>query len=435
MANPNPSPEARVFPAYKTVSVAELIPYARNSRTHSDAQVAKIAASIREFGFLNPVIVDGQNGIVAGHGRVLAAQKLGLDTLPVIEAAHLTEAQKRAYVIADNRLALDAGWDNDMLKVELSDLQADGFNLELTGFSLDEIAAFLVDPTEGLTDPDAVPDVPVAPVTVLGDVWLLGRHRLMCGDSTSIDAVDKLMDGQKANICFTSPPYNAGSLNVKGNKTTGKKYNSFDDNQTADEFFEFLSANMGCMLAVADEVFYNIGIVQDNKRTIFKIVDAFGSVFKDVIYWKKKTAAPHIQKGVINNLVEFILCFGDGKRKFLNPQFGQGTYWNVIEGAGASGNEFSDIHKATFPVYLPQNIITNFSGRNAVVIDCFGGTGTTLIACQMTDRDCRMMELDPKYCDVIVSRWQAFTGQTATLEGDGRTFDELKAERTNAVAA
>lgn len=422
------------FPAYKTASVASLIPYARNSRTHSDAQVTKIAASIREFGFLNPIIVDGANGIIAGHGRVMAAQKLGLATLPVIEAGHLSEAQKRAYIIADNRLALDAGWDNEMLKVELSDLQGEGFNLELTGFNLDEIAAFLADPTEGLTDEDAVPDMPAVPVSVEGDVWLLGRHRLMCGDSTSIDAVERLMDGQKANICFTSPPYNAGSLNVKGNKTTGKKYNSFDDNQTADEFFEFLSANMGCMLAVADEVFYNIGIVQDNKRTIFKIVDAFGSVFKDVIYWKKKTAAPHIQKGVINNLVEFILCFGDGKRKFLNPQFGQGTYWNVIEGAGASGNEFSDIHKATFPVYLPQNIITNFSGRNAVVIDCFGGTGTTLIACQMTDRDCRMMELDPKYCDVIITRWQEFTGQKAVLEGDGRTFDELQAERCSAAA-
>lgn len=156
------------FPAYKAASVADLVPYARNSRTHSDAQVGKIAASIREFGFLNPVIVDGQNGIIAGHGRVMAAQKLGLASLPVIEAAHLTEAQKRAYIIADNRLALDAGWDSEMLKVA-QNLQADGFNLELTGFNLDEIAAFLVDATEGLTDPDAVPDVPVDPVSRLGD--------------------------------------------------------------------------------------------------------------------------------------------------------------------------------------------------------------------------------------------------------------------------
>ena len=164
------------FPAYKTASVASLIPYARNSRTHSDAQVGKIAASIREFGFLNPIIVDGANGIIAGHGRVMAAQKLGLDTLPVIEAAHLTEAQKRAYIIADNRLALDAGWDNDLLKIELQDLQADGFDLALTGFEIGEIAGFLEEATEGLTDPDAVPDAPEVPVTVEGDVWLLGAH-------------------------------------------------------------------------------------------------------------------------------------------------------------------------------------------------------------------------------------------------------------------
>lgn len=413
------------FPEYKKAKVSDLIPYARNSRTHSDAQVSKISASIKEFGFLNPVIVDGDNGIIAGHGRILAAQKLGLDSLPCIEASHLSEAQRRAYVIADNRLALDAGWDDELLRIELGDLDAEGFDLSLTGFDLDEIANLTAEEIEGLTDEDAVPDAPEDPVTVLGDVWLLGRHRLMCGDSTSIDAVERLMGGIKANICFTSPPYNAGSMNIKGNKTTSKKYNSFDDNQTAEEFLEFLTGNMSCMLAVADEVFYNIGLVQDNKRTIFKMVDAFGDAFKDVIYWKKKTVAPHIQKGVINNVVEFILCFGDGKRKFTNPQFGQGTYWNVIEGGNASGNEYSDIHKATFPVYLPENIITNFTGRNAIVIDCFGGTGTTLIACEKTNRDCRMMELDPKYCDVIVKRWQDFTGNDAIYEPTGQTYQEM----------
>jgi len=413
------------FPDYKVSSVDLLVPYARNSRTHSPAQIDKIAASIKEFGFLNPIITDGENGIIAGHGRVMAAQKLGLDTLPTIDAAHLTEAQRRAYVIADNRLALDAGWDDELLRVELKDLDAVDFDLTLTGFEVDEIAGFLDEPTEGLTDEDAVPEAPEQPVTVEGDVWLLGRHRLMCGDSTSIDAVDRLMDGRKANICFTSPPYNAGSLNIKGNTETGKKYNAFDDNQTEQKFFDFLASNMGCMLSVSDEVFYNIGLVQNNKRTIFKMIDAFGDAFKDVIYWKKKTVAPHIQKGVINNLVEFILCFGDGKRKFQNPQFGQGTYWNVIEGANASGNEFSDIHKATFPVYLPENIVTNFTGINAIVIDCFGGTGTTLIACEKTARDCRMMELDPKYCDVIIKRWQDFTGEDATHKASGKTYAEL----------
>jgi DNA modification methylase len=355
-----------------------------------------------------------------------------MDQVPAVVVTGLDDRKRRALVIADNKLALNAGWDDEALRVELEDLAGD-FG-ELMGFSEDELVDLLrsEEGTAGLTDEDAVPEAPEVPVTVEGDVWVLGRHRLMCGDSTSIDAVEKLMDGKKANICFTSPPYNAGSMNIKGNIRTGKKYNSFDDNQTADEFFDFLSENMSAMLAVSNEVFYNIGLVQDNKRTIFKIVDAFGDTFKDVIYWRKNNVAPHIQKGVINNLVEFILCFGDGKRKFVNPQFGQGTYYNVIEGSSASKNEYADIHKATFPVYLPENIITNFTGMNAIVIDCFGGTGTTLIACEKLSRDCRMMELDPKYCDVIIKRWQDFTGQEATHEASGETYAQLGAKQCKA---
>jgi DNA modification methylase len=401
----------------KQVKVEALIPYAKNSRTHDDAQVAQIAASIKEFGWTNPILVDGEHGIIAGHGRLMAARKLGMTEVPVIELKDLTATQKKAYIIADNRLALNAGWDNNLLTIELNELLEDKFSLELLGFDADELNALLnpIEVTDGLTDEDEVPEPPPEPITKLGDVWILGNHRLMCGDSTSIDAVNKIMDGQKANICFTSPPCNAGSLNVKGNDRTTKKYNSFDDNQTEEEFFNFLLENLSCMKIVADEIFYNIGLVQNNKKTIFKIVNEFGDSFKDVIYWKKKNVAPHIQKGIINNLVEFILCFGDGKRKFLNPQFGQGSYYNVIEGSSAASNEFSKVHKATFPVYLPENIITNFTGRNAIVIDCFGGTGTTLIACEKLNRSCRMMELDPIYCDVIVKRWENFTGKQAVL--------------------
>ena len=404
--------------------VEDLIPYARNARTHSEEQVAQIAASIKEWGWTTPVLIDEEGGIIAGHGRVLAAQKLGIDEVPTMAATGWTKAQKQAYVLADNQLPQNAGWDMDLLSVEMKDLDAEGFDLSLMGFDDDMMANMLKDETEGLTDEDAVPEVPDVPVTVEGDIWVLGKHRLMCGDSTSIDAVDKLMGGQKANICFTSPPYNAGSMNVKGNKRTEKKYNSFDDNQTPDKFFDFLSSNMSCILSVSDEVFYNIGLVQDNKQTIFKMVSAFGDIFKDVIYWKKKNVAPHIQKGVINNCVEFILCFGDGKRKFVNPQFSQGTYYNVIEGAGASGNEYSDIHKATFPIYLPENIIQNFTGRNAIVFDCFGGTGTTMIAAHKHDRICYMMELDPKYCDVIIKRWCDFTGKNAINEATGEKFNK-----------
>ena len=184
--------------------VEELIPFANNARTHSDEQVAEIAASMREFGFTNPILIDGANGIIAGHGRLLAARKLGMDIVPCIELAHLSENQKRAYILADNRLAEKAGWDFDLVSLELSGLLADDFDIELTGFDADFI---LPDETEGLTDPDAVPELPETPVTKLGDVWLMGNHRLMCGDSTSIDAVETLMDGQKADMVFTDPPY------------------------------------------------------------------------------------------------------------------------------------------------------------------------------------------------------------------------------------
>ena len=402
-----------------------LIDYAKNPRKNDHA-IDRMAAAIKEFGFRVPILAKSDKLVVDGHLRLKAAKKLSLKEVPVMLADDMSETQIKAFRLSVNRVAEIAEWDLDLLKLELMDLNLEGFDLSLIGFDDDLLANMLKEETEGLTDEDAVPDVPDDPVTVLGDVWVLGKHRLMCGDSTSIDAVEKLMAGQKANICFTSPPYNAGSMNVKGNKRTEKKYNSFDDNKTPNEFFDFLSANMACILSVSDEVFYNIGLVQDNKQTIFKMVDAFGDTFKDVIYWKKKNVAPHIQKGVINNLVEFILCFGDGKRKFVNPQFSQGTYYNVIEGVGASGNEYSDIHKATFPVYLPENIIQNFTGRNAIVFDCFGGTGTTMIAAHKHDRVCHMMELDPKYCDVIIQRWCDFTGEDAILERTGETFSVLK---------
>ena len=424
MANPNPSPEARLFPAYKTISVADLIPYARNSRTHSDAQVAKIAASIREFGFLNPIIVDGESGIIAGHGRVLAAQKLGLDTLPVIEAAHLTEAQKRAYVIADNRLALDAGWDNDMLKVELSDLQADGFNLELTGFSLDEIAAFLVDPTEGMTDPDAVPDVPVAPVTVLGDVWLLGRHRLMCGDSTSIDHLERLCDGQLVDMWLTDPPYNVAyegktkeALTIKNDKMEDAGFRQFlrDAYVAADSV---MKAGAVFYIWHADSEGYNFrGAAHDA-----------GWQVRQCLIWKKQTMVMGRQDYHWRH-EPCLYGWKDGAAHLWATDRKQTT---ILEFDRPSRN---GEHPTMKPVALFEYQMLNNTKGSDIVLDSFAGSGTTAIACETHGRMARLMELDPKYCDVIINRWQDFTGQTATLEGDGRTFAELTPERTNAVAA
>ena len=397
--------------------IEALIPYINNSRKHSDEQVAQIAASIKEFGWTNPILVDGTNGIIAGHGRLLAARKLGMDKVPVIELAHLSENQKKALIIADNKLALNSDWDNNLLMIELQELDSEDFDLSVLGFDQNELDALLnpIEPTTGLTDEDAVPDVPEEPKTKLGDVYILGNHRLMCGDSTSIDDIEKLMDGNRADICFTSPPYNAGSLDIKGNARTQKKYNSFDDNQTEDEYKDFVISNLNCIFSVCNEVLYNIGLVEGNKRVIVDVLAHYREQFKDIIYWKKNNVAPHIQGGVINNLVEFILCFGDGKRKFQNAQFTQGSYYNVIEGSSAAGNEFSKIHKATFPTYLPENIIQNFCPVKGSILDTFGGTGTTMIAAEKLSRKSYLMELDLKYCDVIVKRWEDFTGKKAIL--------------------
>jgi len=443
MANPNPSPETSVFPAYKTVSVADLIPYARNSRTHSDAQVAKIAASIREFGFLNPIIVDGESGIIAGHGRVLAAQKLGLDTLPVIEAAHLTEAQKRAYVIADNRLALDAGWDNDMLKVELSDLQADGFNLELTGFSLDEIAAFLVDPTEGLTDPDAVPDVPEVPVSVLGDIWVLGKHRIACGSSTDAHTVEAVLAGVKPHLMVTDPPYGVeydASWREKSFGGTGSAKGKVLNDDRAD-WREAWALFPGDVAYVWHGALHAMEVTESLKAARFQVrsqivwVKTRAPISRGNYHWQHEPAF-YAERDQDENAPRWefnheAMAYAVRVGKTANWHGGrkQTTVWFIEHIRSDTG------HSTQKPIECMKRPIENNSSPGQAVYEPFSGSGTTIIAGEMTGRCVYAIELNPAYVDVAVKRWQDFTGQTATLEGDGRTFAELTPERTNAVAA
>lgn len=396
------------FPEYKTASVSDLIPYARNSRTHSDAQVSKLAASIKEFGFLNPIIVDGDKGIIAGHGRVMAAQKLGLDTLPCIEASHLSDAQRRAYIIADNRLALDAGWDDELLRIELQDLESVNFDLSLTGFDLNEIADLFPDEaTEGLTDEDAVPEAPEQPVTVEGDVWILGRHRLMCGDSTSIDAVERLMDGRKADMVFTDPPYGIDFAPQRG--THGKILNDALDGA---EFDNFLDAVFGSAFASMKPDTYafiwtgwsKIGAFERSLQKFFKIQAMHIWVKNNfgIGYYSRPKHEP------------FYLCL-NGKPVY--PANAPADVWEAKK-------VHKTIHSCEKPVYLIVDILDTYH-KNSVVLDLFGGSGSTLIACEKTNRDCRMMELDPKYCDVIIKRWQDFTGQEATHEASGKTYGEV----------
>lgn len=390
-------------PEYRMAAVSGLIPYARNSRTHSDAQVAKIAASIREFGFLNPIIVDGENGIIAGHGRLMAAQKLGLSEVPVVEAAHLTEAQKRAYVIADNRLALDAGWDNDMLKVELADLKMDGFDLALTGFEFDELGKLLAEPTEGLTDEDAVPEAPAVPVTVEGDVWVLGRHRLMCGDSTSIDAVERLLNGARADLVFTDPPYN-----VAFNGRSGKHDVIKNDDLPQAEFEHFIADVCGVIRAVDPKAYY----IWCNWKFYSALQGRLP--YKACIVWAKNVFG--MGQGY-RHQHEFCLFNGKIDEVVKN----ESDLWSVKKDTGY-------VHPTQKPVALSVRAFGNHV-KLLNVLDLFGGSGSTMIGAEQTGRNCFVMELDPKYCDVIIKRWQDFTGQQAVLEGDGRTYDEIASER------
>ena len=389
--------------------VVDLIPYARNSRTHSDAQVNKIAASIKEFGFLNPVIVDGKNGIIAGHGRIMAAQKLGIDEVPTVEAAYLTEAQKRAYIIADNRLALDAGWDDEMLRVELQELDDLDFDLSLTGFDESELADLFPEPeTEGLTDEDAVPDAPKQPVTVEGDVWILGRHRLMCGDSTSIDAVERLMDGRKADMVFTDPPYN-----VAFNGRSGKHDVIKNDNLSDADFADFIDGTIATIRAVDPKAYY-----------IWCNWDFYGVLqgkldYKSCIVWAKNVFGMGVG---YRHQHEFCLFNGKIDEVIKN----ESDLWSVKK-------DHAYVHPTQKPVELSVRAFGNHV-KLLNVLDLFGGSGSTLIGAEQTGRNCHMMELDPKYCDVILKRWQDFTGQEATLEGTGQTYGDLKAERCKPAA-
>lgn len=420
------------FPDYKTLPVADLIPYARNSRTHSDAQVAKIAASIREFGFLNPIIVDGSNGIVAGHGRVLAAQKLGLTTLPVIEASHLTEAQKRAYVIADNRLALDAGWDLDMLRVELTDLKGMDFDLSLTGFEIGEIGKLMLDPAGGLTDPDAIPEPPAVPVSALGDVWQLGRHRIACGSSTDADTVAAVLAGVKPHLMVTDPHYGVeydaqwrtdAGVNKRGQKVaTGKVEN--DDKADWREAWALFPGDVAYVWHGA----LHAALVAES-------LAAAGFAVRSQIIWAKQSLV--IGRGHYHWQHE--PCWYVVRKNATGHWSGdrkQSTLWQIANMHRTQGNvdDGKTVHSTQKPVECMKRPIENNSSPGQAVYEPFSGSGTTIIAGEMTGRSVHAIELNPAYVDVAVKRWQDFTGEAATLDGDGRTFAEIEAERANVRA-
>ena len=396
------------------MSVETLIPYAKNARTHSDEQVAQIAGSIKEFGFNNPVLVDKDNSIIAGHGRLMAARKLGMDKVPVVQLGHMTEAQRKAYVLADNRIALNSGWDTSMLSLELLELK-DNIDLSLLGFDADELDALLnpIEETEGLTDEDAVPDVPDEPKTKLGDIYILGNHRLMCGDSTSITDIEKLMDGQKADMVFTSPPYNAdtkaGNGDIFNKKKSIKLYaDGYSDNLPSQDYIDFASSVLEVCFANTDGfIFWNVSYNAKSRHEYIKQIVNRLDYLVEQVCWKKTSTIPF--KGCLMRDWEPIYVFSTNKQG-LNTKTVISNFWQVSNTGAQQEN-----HKACFPVELPEKGISLVNANTGIIFEPFCGSGTTIIAAEKTNRKCYGMELDPKYCDVIVQRWEEFTGKKAVL--------------------
>jgi DNA modification methylase len=395
----------------KEVEVSALIPYAKNSRTHDDAQVAQIAASIKEFGWTNPILVDGDKGVIAGHGRLLAARKLGMAKVPTIELKDMTEAQKKAYVIADNKLALNAGWDTNFLSLELQELKDQDFDLTLLGFDDKELDALLSpEVAEGLTDEDSVPDTPIEPKTKLGDIYILGNHRLMCGDSTSTDAVDNLLEFGKADMVFTDPPYNmdfTGGIHADGSKSFNAKHGGIKNDKMsrteAEDFFDAINSIIYAYCVGAFYItFYRLGIGE-----YWKSLERTNLKVRSLIIWDKGNHTLSNSDYMSKYEPIFYGWTGDN-HNFYGGNNGM-DIWEIKRTAK------NDLHPTMKPVELIEKALEDASKPNNVVLDLFGGSGSTLIACEKMGRKARLMELDPKYCDVIVKRWEDFTGKKAVL--------------------
>jgi DNA modification methylase len=402
--------------------VEALIPYARNARTHSDAQVAQIAAAIREFGWTNPILVDGDNGIIAGHGRLLAARKLGIGAVPVISLVGLSEAQKRAYVLADNKLALNAGWDEAMLAAEVADLVDLGVDLDLAGFDESEIGKLIDLHQQGGAPsfPDEAPEPPAAPVTRPGDLWVLDEHRLLCGDATRREDVERVLGGGLADMVFTDPPYNVA---YEG-KTAARM--TIANDALGEGFAGFLEAACSNMIGNTKGAIY-ICMSSSEIGTLKTAFEAAGGHWSTFIVWAKNA---------------FTLGRADYQRQYEPILYGWPSrsqhFWC---GARDQGDVWqhdrpvrNDLHPTMKPVALVERAIRNSSKTRDTVLDPFGGSGTTLMAAEATGRRAALMELDPAYCDVIVRRWQDGTGRLAKLEDSGETLSEVASVRGIVIA-
>lgn len=409
--------------------VDKLIPYARNSRTHNDEQVAQIVASIKEFGFTNPILIGADDVIIAGHGRLLAAQRMGLKEVPIVRLPHLTETQRRALVIADNKIALNAGWDEEMLALEMKELGDLDFDLDLLGFSLDELKeldAFGESEPSGDTDEDEVPEVPEEAVTKSGDMWILGEHRLLCGDTTMVDDLKKLMADDTADMIFTDPPYNVNygatmkdSLRYHAGTLGGRKI--MNDN-LGDGFAQFLTDSLSNLMMFNKGAAY-VCMSSSELHTLYSSFVAAGGKWSTFIIWAKNTFT--LGRADYQRQYEPILYgWSADKKHYWCGDRNQSDVWEYNKPVR------NDLHPTMKPVELVERAINNSSKVGDIVLDGFGGSGSTLIAAEKTRRKARLMELDPKFCDVIVRRWEEYTGKKAELLQDNAESSDIDAELT-----
>jgi len=403
----------------RLVAIDTLIPDPKNSRTHTELQIAQVAASILAFGWTNPILVRPSMVIIAGHARLLAARKLGLTEVPIIELAGLSEAQCRALVIADNQLAIaGAGWNQEMLALEIAALREAEFPIDLLGFEDADLARYAGGLTAGLTDEDDAPELPVTPASAAGDVWILGTHRVLVGDATDKAAVELLMAGSTAALVFTDPPYN---VDYEG--YTGDKLKIEGDKMTPVAFKLFLQATFRAYRGVvAKEGSLYVCHPSSFQREFQDALEAAGFAVRCQIIWAKNTFAWGFGRYKFQHEPMFYAHVDGG----IDPWYGDKTQSTLWEEKKPAANR---LHPTMKPVELVERALVNSSKTGDIVADLFGGSGSTLIACERRGRAARLMELDPKYADVIVKRWQEFAGKVATLEADGRTFAEVSAER------
>ena len=424
------------------MAIGLLKPYAGNARTHSKKQVRQIARSIERFGFTNPVLISDNGEIIAGHGRVEAAKLLGHRTVPTLALSHLSEAERRAYVLADNKLALNAGWDRDVLAIELQSLVDEDFDMELTGFSLAEVDFTLAEASEANPDgpataEDAVPQSGDQPVTRAGDLWQLGRHRLLCGDTRDADAMDRLMGDERADLVFTDPPYNVAiDGNVCGLGSVKHREFAFASGEMSEsQFAQFLTTTLSNMSRVMRDG--AIAFVCMDWRHMSELLSAGAASFtelKNLVVWNKTNGG---MGAFYRSKHELVFVFKQGAAEHTNT-FGLGdtgryrtNVWDYagISSIGANRSEELAMHPTVKPVAMIADAIMDCSRRSEIVLDGFGGSGSTLIAAEKTGRASRILEYDPLYCDTIIRRWEAYTGKRAKQADSGELFEDLQEAR------